>query len=865
MKKILTPIWIIVLVFCFAGSSTFNKTKYIIHDQAPCEPTHRTLLKTQKHLNPQMIPNDWMAMQRMYPYGKINVEAYLEGRRQAAELQDKSPKGLEWELVGPTNIGGRVTDIEVVPGDLSTIYLGAATGGILKTTSGGADWENVFTDQPTISIGDLAIDPNNHNTIWAGTGEANSSSYSFLGSGIYKSTNAGETWQYKGLDHSAYIGRVVVDHSNSQRVFVAACGNLFSATDQRGVYRTLDGGENWERVLYLNDSTSAIDLVQHPTNPLVLYATMWERIRRLNYRQSFGNSSGIWKTIDGGNTWSELTTGVPTGQDVGRIGIDIARSNPNVLYAFYDNQSYVGVYKTSNGGDSWVPTNFSSLQGMNSNFGWYFGQIRINPVDENEFFILGVDLNKSEDGGNTYENLAGYWNMDEIHVDHHAIWIDPETEAVFEGNDGGFYISYDNGFEWEKINNTPITQFYAIDVDYDDENKIYGGTQDNNTIRTLTGQADDWVAILGGDGMVPVVDYSDPFMVYAESQNGNLNVSYNQGNSFNWIAIPASNDRTNWSSPYVLDTEEPSTIYFGTYRIWKGLYHGQEWSILSPDLTKGDEGSSFHTITTIAVTKINHSYILTGSDDGLVHLTTNGGQTWANITNNLPDRWITAVRFDPFNINTLYATVSGFRWDEPLSHVFRSDNLGESWYDISGNLPDLPVNAFECDPEFENRYFVGTDAGLFSTEDGGNSWYGISAGIPFTPVVTLKIHEPSLTLFAGTYGNSIYKIKLDDVINHVSDSEKTQNALGISVFPNPVGENANIRIRNEKTSHMGINLINIKGEPVASLYSGQFDAGSHTIQININDACKNALNNGVYFVQVSDGKYTAAEKIIFRK
>lgn len=858
--------WLFVILFCIAGSTKTELPKNLFNNQIPCEPNHRTLLKAYSKANPQNLPNDWMAMQRMYPHGAININNYLEARRQAVDMQSQSPKNLEWEMVGPTNIGGRITDIEVIPGDLNTIYLGAATGGILKTTDGGYQWENVFSNQPTISIGDIAIDPGNHDVLWAGTGEANSSSYSFLGSGMYKSTDAGASWQYKGLDQSAYIGRVVVDHSNSQRVFVAACGNLFSATDQRGVYRTTDGGDSWERVLYLNDSTSAIDLVQHPDNPLILYATMWERIRRLNYRQSFGNSSGIWRTLDGGNTWTELTSGLPTGIDVGRIGIDISRSNPDVLYAFYDNQNVVAVFKTINGGDTWTPTNYSALQGMNSNFGWYFGQIRVNPVNEDEFFILGVDLNKSEDGGVSYENLAGYWNMDEIHVDHHAIWIDPETETVFEGNDGGFYISNDHGFEWEKINNLPITQFYSIEVDYDDQYKIYGGTQDNNTIRTLTGLTDDWVAILGGDGMVTVVDYSDPFMVYAESQNGNLCVSYNQGNSFNWIAVPASNDRTNWSSPYVLDTEEPSTIYFGTYKVWKGLFHGQDWSIISPDLTKGDEGSSFHTLTTIAVTKLNHEYILTGADDGLVHITTNGGQTWTNITNNLPDRWITAVRFDPFNINTIYATVSGFRWDEPLPHVFRSDNLGESWYSISGNLPELPVNAFECDPEFENRYFVGTDAGLFSTEDGGETWYGISAGMPTTPVVTIKIHEPTLNLYAGTYGNSIYKIPLDDVVNHVAGNDKQNHSKsGISVFPNPVQFSASVRFRIEKPSEVRISLINIKGETVADLHEGRYDAGTQIFQWDLDKTSGDRIPNGLYFIEVNDGKNLMVEKIMVRK
>jgi len=300
---------------------------------------------------PDQEPNDWMAIQRMFPYNRINPEAFLSATRQAyALMKESTDRTNPWTFAGPDNIGGRITDVEIPHDNLQTIYVGASTGGVVKTTDGGATWTNLFDDVPVISVGDIAIDPNNSDIVYVGTGEANSSSFSFLGNGMYKSTDAGNTWQHLGLEHSAYIGRVIVDYSNSQRVFVAACGYLFTTNDERGVYRSTDGGQTFQRVLFLNDSTSAIDLVQDPVNPQILYAAMWERVRGLVYRHSFGESSGIWKSTDGGDTWTELTNGLLTDNTVGRIGLAIYKSDPNILYAFYDLENYeVGIFKTTDG------------------------------------------------------------------------------------------------------------------------------------------------------------------------------------------------------------------------------------------------------------------------------------------------------------------------------------------------------------------------------------------------------------------------------------------------------------------------------------------------------------------------------------
>jgi photosystem II stability/assembly factor-like uncharacterized protein len=802
---------------------------------------------------PSLEPNDWLAMQRLYPHGRINPAAFGAAAQQADKLMNDAPAGSNpWTFSGPDNIGGRITDIESPAGNPSTIYVGAATGGILKTTDNGATWTNLFTGVPVISVGDIAIDPNNDQVLFCGTGEANSSSFSFLGNGIYKSTNAGATWQHMGLSNSAYIGRVIVDHSNSQRVFAAACGNLFTANDERGVFRSTDGGNSWQRVLYLNDSTSAIDLVQHPTNPQILYAAMWERVRGLTYRQSFGESSGLWKSMDGGTTWNELTTGLPTGNNVGRIGITIARSNPDILYAFYDlPNSEVGIFKSVNAGQSWIRTNDWSLSGMSSNFGWYFGQIRVSPVNPNQVYVMGVALYYTDDGGNSWTDISTW----DIHVDHHAMLFDTTNNRIVEGNDGGLYTSTDDGITWQKINNLPLTQFYAIDIDHQNPERIYGGTQDNNTIRTLNGGTSDWEPILGGDGMYTLVDYTDANTIYAEYQWGNLHRSDDGGFSMNYIAGQMAGDRVNWSAPLAMHPVDPSTLYFGTYRVWKSTDKGNSWQATSDDLTAGID-QYFYTLTTIAVSQVDPSIVIAGSGDGKVHISTNDGQTWQDISAGLPTRWVTKVAADPFDQQTIYATISGFRWDEPLPHVFKSTNLGSAWTDITGNLPEFPVNDIALDPDLPGHIIVGTDAGVYGTTDGGQYWYWIWGNLPAVPVCALKIHPPTRTIVAGTYGLSSYKASLDGLMTGIRPHAE-QVAIHITAHPNPVETSTMLNFYLPADDWITINAYRLDGTLVQEIFSGGMQKGRSDIVWNTGN-----IPTGVYIINIEGKNHAGKIKIV---
>jgi photosystem II stability/assembly factor-like uncharacterized protein len=802
-----------------------------------------------------------MAMQRLYPHDRIKPSSFQSATLQAQSLmKGATGRSFPWTFAGPDNIGGRISDIESPAGSPSTIYVGASTGGILKTTNLGATWTNLFDDVPVISVGDFAIDPNNDQILYCGTGEANSASFSFLGNGMYKSVDAGASWQHIGLTNSAYIGRVVVDYSNSQRVFVAACGNLFTANDERGVYRSENGGQTWQRVLYLTDSTSAIDLVQHPTNPQILYASMWERIRGLTYRQSFGETSGIWKSTDGGTTWSEMTSGLPTGSNVGRIGIAIAKSNPDILYAFYDLANYdVAVYKSLNGGQSWSRTNDGALNSMNSNFGWYFGQIRVDPENANRVYVMGVYLFRTDNGGNSWTDISS----NDIHVDHHAMIFDEVNNRVIEGNDGGLYISENYGNNWAKINNLPLTQFYAIDIDYKIPARIYGGTQDNNTIRTMTGGTSDWEAILGGDGMYTLVDYTNSNVIYAEYQWGNLYRSTNGGSNMTYISGPMAGDRVNWSAPLAMHPVTPATLYFGTYRVWKSTNRGSSWQAVSEDLTAGIN-QYFYTITTIEVSKVNPSIVLAGTGDGKVHISTDDGVTWQNISAGLPNRWITKVAFDPFDEQTIYVTLSGFRWDEPLPHVYKSTNLGSSWTNISGNLPEFPVNDIALDPDVPGKIIVGTDAGVYGTSDGGQSWSWIWNGLPAVPVCALKIHAPTRTIVAGTYGLSTYKANLDDIMTGIP-AQKTNKTIALSVSPNPVSTRASITFHLPAADDIKVYIYGMNGALLQVVFSGNLAGGTQTITWNPERSINgenNEFRAGLYLVKIEGNRYAAATKVV---
>jgi photosystem II stability/assembly factor-like uncharacterized protein len=806
-------------------------------------------------------PDELLFIKRAFPYGYIDYNAYFASAKKALALRSSSDRSFNgsWVFAGPVNIGGRVTDIEMHPSDTSVIYAGMASGGIFKSLNGGQSWTSIFDDQPNISIGDIAIDPSDNNVIYAGTGEANASSNNgaFPGNGIYKSTDAGSTWIYKGLPYSQNIGRIVVDPNNSDNIFVAAMGQLYGTNVERGVYRSSDGGDTWQNVLFVNDTTGCIDIAINPDSSNIVYAAMWSRIKYSFGSKRCGTGSGIYKSSDGGNTWVKLTNGLPASNtNTSRIGIDISASNSNIVYAIYNTTTagiFDGVYKSVNSGLNWTRVDDGSTGDMNNGYGWYFGNIRVDPDDPDIAYILGLDTWQTTNGGITWNDITY-----STHVDHHALCINPlNTNHLINGNDGGIYISHDKGTDWSFLPNLPITQFYANDIDFQNPERLYGGTQDNGSMRTMTGGTDDWEFIYWNDGFYVVVDPTDNNIIYAESQYGELVVSYDGGLSFN----PATNgidvnDRRGWCTPVVLDPNNPSTLYIGANRLYRSDDNASNWYLVSNDLTNN---LGYTSISTIAVAPSNSDVIYVGSDDGAVWVTQNAGTLWTNISSGLPLRCVSRVAVDPNNAAIAYVTLSGYRFSDYTSQIYRTTNYGQGWTDISGNLPDTPIDDIIVDPALDSTLYIGTDIGVFATTNLGNNWEVLGNNMPVVPVFDLCLQSPTRTLVAATYGRSMYKYTLSPI---TGISENTAPSTTVTNFPNPFNDNIHININILKSSQGDIKIFDMNGKLVKKIFSGNFAAGENTFTWNGLSDASVAVSKGIYFIRVQSGENIYISKIL---
>ena len=763
---------------------------------------------SQKEIKNQK-PSEWFFAQRAFPSGVLNKEAYRQAQKQSLEMRNSSRDGeLYWQEAGPNNIGGRLTDIEFKPGDPSTVYLGAASGGVFKSTDDGLTFLPIFDEALSLSIGDIAISAADAEVVYVGTGEANpgGGSMAYDGDGIYKSDNGGNSWQHIGLENIGSVGRIAVHPNESDIVYVAAMGYLFENNSERGVYKSIDGGETWNQSLYLNDSTGAIDIAIHPQNPDTIYAAMWQRVRRLEHYTYGGSSCGIYRSYNGGESWEELQTGLPSGTNVGRIGIDISRSNPNVLYAIYADRTgyFEGIYKSEDGGDSWTQTNDNNLSDMYASYGWWFGRLKIDPQDPQVVYAIGFDMYKTTNGGNSW-----FYISSGVHVDHHEIAISPNnSNQVLLGNDGGLYLSSNAGQSWTHHTNLPITQFYTCAIDESLPERIYGGAQDNGTNRTLSGNPDAWAPIYWGDGFYCLIDPNDNRYVYAEYQYGNFARSTNYGSSFS----PATSginggDRKNWNTPVVMNPQNSSSLYYGANRLYKSINKAQSWQVISSDLTNGPSSGNqtFGTITTISVSPVDTNFIYVGTDDANVWMTTDNGATWLLISNDLPQRWISRVVADPVDVLTAYVCLSGFRENEYMPHVLKTEDAGLSWEDISQGLPEAPVNDLIVDPDETNRLIVATDVGVFYKDSETETWQLLAEGMPMVPVTDLSFHRESNKLLAATYGRSMYYTEMTVGTDEMTDVG--HEYFDFSIAPNPV------------TNFFRINELSIRGGEQLEIFS----------------------------------------------
>jgi photosystem II stability/assembly factor-like uncharacterized protein len=709
----------------------------------------------------------------------------LCGTTALAQVPESVFEQITRREVGPAVMSGRVVDLAVFEDDPSIFYAASASGGLLKTVNGGASWANVFDSQPTVSIGDIALNPTDPSVVWVGTGEANNRQSSSWGDGIYKSTDGGKTWKHMGLRETQHIGRIVIDPNDTDIVYVAAVGRLWGANKERGVFRTADGGVTWQHVLSINEDTGAVDLVMDPANSKVLLAAAYQRRRTGWGFNGGGPDSGIHKTVDGGRTWRKITAGLPSG-DTGRIGLDIYRRDSNIMYATVENREG-GVFRSEDKGETWSKVNSLNPRPM------YFSQIRIDPTDRQRIYVNGVNLHISDDGGKTFRDDGA----SVVHLDHHAFWINPRNSRhLIDGNDGGVWVSHDRAQTWEHLNNYPIGQFYNVTVDMQQPYHIYGGMQDNaswggpSSVRDRQGIANEhWYQMLACDGMFTVVDPTDGDTVYTNCQNGRI-VRYNRKTGERKMIMPQPESgepplRWNWTAPIIVSPHDQRTIYTGANRVFKSSDRGQSWTVISQDLTnaldrdellimgasgrsitvaRNDGMSSFGNITSLAESPRLAGLLYGGTDDGNVHVSRDGGATWTNLTSRIPGvpKLIYVSRLTPsaFAEGTVYASFDGHRSDDFRPYVFASTDYGATWRSISNNLPLGSVYVIREDPKNQDLLYLGTEFGLFISSDRGASWTRWK-GMPTVAVYDLVVHPRDNDLILGTHGRSF--MVFDDI------------------------------------------------------------------------------------------------------
>jgi len=704
---------------------------------------------------------------------------------------------LPWQFLGPTNISGRMTDVAVVApkGKNYTIYVAGASGGVWKSVNEGTTWQPIFEHAPSTSIGDIALAPSDPNILWVGTGEANIFRSSMAGSGVFRSLDAGQTWEYAGLANTHTIARIVIHPTDPNIVYVAASGHEWTDNPERGVYKTMDGGKTWRKVLYVNEKTGAIDLVMDPTDPNTLYAATWQRIRKKwNDPRNEPNysGSGIFKTTDGGEYWHPINQGLPEARYRGRIGIDLCLTKPHVIYALIDNyepykekdteeaDAYgrprgpiikgATVFRSLDAGQNWQQMSEPTEETIRlfGTYGWVFGQIRVDPLNENKIYVMGIHLHVSEDGGKTLRRLTG------MHVDHHGLWIDPDTpNYLVNANDGGLAISYDGGLSWRTFtNNLPLVQFFNVMYDMAEPFHVYGSIQDHGSYRGIVDlsrgrdriPAVQWESAPGGEGSHHAIDPTDPNIVYSAGFYGAITRTDLSKNDRKQIMPKAGPNepklRGQWLAPFIISPHNPRILYHGMNFLFRSMDRGDSWQKISPDLTHDDPNKQgdipYQTIFTISESPLRFGLIYVGTDDGRVHVTTDYGLTWKDISKSLPNRWISRVVASGFDEATVYLSQNGKRDDDFAAYLWRSGDYGNNWEDITGNLPCGPINVIREDPKNRNVLYVGTDLGVYVSIDGGKSWQVLANNFPTTFVHDLVIHPREDILLAATHGRGMW-------------------------------------------------------------------------------------------------------------
>ncbi|MFT6972044.1 MAG: photosystem II stability/assembly factor-like uncharacterized protein [Roseivirga sp.] len=716
---------------------------------------------------------------------------FLQAQKVPANVADN----IHFRQIGPTRQGGRYVDLAVVDKATKVIYAATASGGVWKTVNNGISWKPIFDNENIISVGAVAVDQQDTSVVWVGSGEANNSRSSYYGNGVYKSTNGGESWSNMGLPESQHIGRILIDPNNSNTVYVAALGHLYSDNAERGLYKTTNGGKSWSKVLEVKKDDGkfigVVDVSMDPKDPNTLIAAAYDKIRTPWTFNEGGEGSGIYKSTDAGKSWKKLGGGLPTGF-LGRIGVAHAPNNPKVVYANIENVNVDGIsekerrkmlevgiplesgqkvkgvemYRSADGGESWskISPDGVDIGGAPS---YYYQQVRVDPNDADHVYVIGIQVWETKDAGKNWGRAFNFGG------DNHAMWIDPaDSEHIVLGYDHGMGITYDAGKNWYHPDEIPLAQFYAVDVDMAYPYNVYGGLQDNGSVMGPSSKRngsiglEDWSRTGGGDGMYNVVDRTTNRYLYNESQFGPIQRVDLQTGESKSIRYADRNMRWNWNAPIAVSQHNSDVIYHSGNKVLKSNFRGESWEEISGDLTKNDPVKAagtgniqYGTITSFEESPIDANELWVGTDDGNVQVTTDGGKNWtllnANIPNN-PEYWVTRIEASAHTKGTAYVSFNGMRRDKFEAHLYKTTDFGKTWSSIAAGLPKEPVNVIREDHINPNLLFVGTELSIYTSIDAGKNWTKLTNNYPSNPAYDMVIHPRENELVVATHGRGIF-------------------------------------------------------------------------------------------------------------
>ena len=799
-------------------------------------------------------PEEEFFYQRAFPHDKIDWEQWMETKRHLPLQPTRRGTGFddEWTTQGPGNIGARVNTLAAHPSDPNTLFAGFARGGVWRTTDGTATWQPVFDEQPFLAIGDVEIAPSDPNVVYVGTGDVNISGFPSVGDGLYRSDDGGDTWTNVGLGETSIISKIQIHPTDPNRLVVAAMGKHWEPDQDRGVYRTFDGGATWEQVLFIAADAGAIDVLMAPDNPDLLLAAGWNRTRTQFTSTVEGDDAKIFRSTDGGDTWEMVTSGLPQDEQ-GRIGLTWSPTAPNRAYAIYvgtDRQLH-NMYRSDDGGANWtelidLDDPFNGLDGGElGGFGWYFGKMRV--VDNggaDVLMLMGVDIKARFDGADDFIEVAPPWFTYEVHADKHDL-IQLADGTVYLATDGGIYRSDANFDFWEDVENIPTTQFYRVAHNPHDPNGYYGGAQDNGSTGGNAQNINAWPRIFGGDGFQMAFDPSNPDQFLAETQRGRIHATQDGGGSFATITdgLP-DNEPRNWDMPYLVSPHSNSTIVTGTDRLYRGEIgpFGFQWTpqvdFALTDTTQDSQLSQ--TVSAVDESPLVPLRHYVGTSDGRVWRVDHSGTLpeVADITAGLPNRYVTALEASPTFDQTVFVTHSGFRAGDYLPRVHRSDDRGDTWTDLSANLPDLPVNDLYVLPGHQDTVlFVATDGGVYGTLDAGQTWERLGTNMPNITVYDLELNPARNELVAGTFARSIMTYSIDSLLAQPpvlvsTDEPSTFRPLTVRTYPNPATDALTVEFSNHEPGRAAdLVVLDAAGRLVYRQQFSGFGQQRHTLEV----------------------------------